>query len=211
MSKFAIMCIALASVVSVSFAGQDTQIDLMRAFLLANFPEHDAIVGPWDDGEFPVRDFPGDFVNGILVGDFNSDGASDFAAKQARPLTTDEMEQIHPSVRDRMTTAEIVVVCDAQGEDSTAKDYRCYELVGQKIGGIHATLDFMGWEWVLGTLEEDDQPACQSAIKSRIGSKSLSLLEVHGHCDTFFYPNVDGGYHELHVLCRLKKDQLVLT
>ena len=196
MSRFAIMSIALASVVSVSFAEQDTQFELMKRVLLENFPEHKAIVGPWDDGEFPVREFPGDFVNGILVGDFNSDGASDFAAKLARPLTQVEIEQIHPSLHDRMSTAEIVVVCDAHVEDSIAKDYRCYEIVGQKIGGIHATLDYDDWEWYLGTLEEDDQPVCQLAIKSRIGSKSLSLFEVNGHCDTFFYPNRDGGYHK---------------
>ena len=196
MSRFATISIALACLIGVSFAGQSTKPELMKAVLLTNFPEHMDVVGPWDEGETALREYPGDFVNGILVGDFNSDGTSDFAAKLARPLTPEETKSIHPSLRDRMTTAEIVVVCDAQEKAASAKDFRCYKLVGQAIGGIHATLDYMDWEWVLGTLEDEEQPACQAAIRSRAGTKSLSLIEPNGHCDTYFYPREGGGYDE---------------
>lgn len=168
----------------------------MRAVLIENFPEYDEVVGPWGDREVALRKSPDSFVKGILVGDFNSDGRPDFAAKLSRPLSAEELEPIQPSLRERIATAEILVVCNAHSENQNATDYRCYELVSPEIGGIHGSLDFMEWEWYLQTLEEEDQPKCQAEIKTRVGTKSLSLLQPYGHCDTFFYPKKDGGYDE---------------
>jgi hypothetical protein len=186
--------IALSCVCNPSWADDNTQFDEMRTVLLSHFPDYDEIVGTWNKDYVSSMRSPDNFVNDILVGDFNSDDISDFAAMLRRPLSTDEIAQISERHRDRITTTYVIVVCDGYVASPSKTGYRCYEIGGPKTGGIQGSLDYMDWEWYLSTLREGEYPACEAAIQTRVGMKSLSLMQPLGLCDVFFHPKEDGGY-----------------
>jgi len=160
-----------------------------KAELKDHFPEYDKVIGPFEHQKSSLNALER-LKDGVLVGDFNADDITDFAAKISRPIRDDEVAQSYPSNRSIIKTVQMIVVCN--GQDNS--NYRCYELSEEKIGGISGTLDQFDWEWYLSTLHSEDQPACQEMIRSRIGLESLSLVEPVGHCDVFYYPREEGNY-----------------
>ncbi len=179
----------IASVLPICHADETASDTDLQAVLRSQFPEYSQITGPFDYQKSSLRAL--DRIKGdILVGDFNSDDIIDFAAKIARPIRDDEIAQVRPSHRGEITTVQMIVTCNGQSNS----EFRCYEISEATIGGIAGTLDYFDWERYLSTLDQDEQPECQSKIRSRIGSKSLSLVEPVGHCDVFYYPREDGNY-----------------
>jgi hypothetical protein len=161
--------------------------------LLESFPGYAEIISP-RDYEAPSIRALGNYDDGVLVADFNSDDVHDFAAKIRRPLTVTETGTIRERDRESVTFADAIVACNGP----PASGGSCFELVKPTIGGIAGVLDFFVWEADAQSLESP--PECASKVDARSGQKLLTLVEVHGLCATVFLP-LDGGGYDSCVYC----------
>lgn len=135
----------------------------------------------------------------ILIGDFNSDGIQDFAAVLIRKILPSELQRLPERHRNEVTIVGLAVACNGVVDANDRTGYECSEIAGPKIGGIFSELQYRewseqlhGWSGFQGNPEQS--AACDAALKQRVGTNSLSLIETIGHCDTYFYPSNDSSY-----------------
>lgn len=172
-----------------TYAGDSPSFAKMKSVLDDRYPDYE-ILEP-KERLVEMTEAHESFVQGILVGDFNSDGNTDFATKLRRPVREADQE--------RFTDFELThgdrgvrkaVVCNGKFNDK----YACSTLVGPNVGFIRGTFEFREWEASESTLsqtnfKEGSREGCLDVLTSRKGKKTLTLETLNAaKYGAFFYP-----------------------
>jgi hypothetical protein len=184
-------------VTSSAFAGGDDLPDsaVVLDVLQSSFPDYDRIASLSDYERSPIQHLGG-WEKNILFGDFNADGAIDFAAKLTRDLKPEELEQISERYRGQIQNVDIVIVCNGPFSSADMKPFKCFEIVGPEIGGFAYLLDTVTWQWNEQFLHEGDSEECRTSINANLGKKSLSLVQPNGLCNVYLYSSESGIYRQ---------------
>ena len=177
-------------------AGDSPSFSTMKTVLDEHYPNYE-IVKP-DGPNAEAIESPENVIKGIVIGDFNSDGAKDFAAELRRPIREGE--------RKRLTDNEIrlakrsgirgLVVCNGTSEGR----YSCCTPVTPEPGHLVGTLDYREWDWENSAVfnakyYEGSPQLCRAKLKARKGQKTLSLVNpITGKGGAFFYPLENNEY-----------------
>lgn len=187
---FGIFFLAL-TILGTACAAED--VSEYRTALNANYADYQ-IVDVTDESQRQRRQSPDSFDNDILVGDFNFDSHSDFAAILSRKATETDLERIEADRRHLVRLVFLAVVCNGL---ANGQGYRCMPLSNTGVGGFGSELDLVDLsQW--GSLSDEQEAygnmQCQHEMQSRASNKLLSLREPFGRCTTFYFPESDGSY-----------------
>jgi hypothetical protein len=159
--------------------------DQYYAVLDENYPGYE-VVGPFLDPYDENRSYrrsPENFVGDILVGDFNFDGVTDFAAGLIEQGGV-------AKAKSGQETQGLTVVCSG----SPKEEYLCTTLVELSPFGFHIYLDFVDWTQWMDILEEPQNSECSVQLETHMNQKFLTIVEPYGRCNTLYYQNSDGTY-----------------
>ena len=190
---FGVCCFGVP-IIGTACAAED--VNEYRTALDTNYADYQ-IVNATDESQQQRRQSPDSFDNDILVGDFNFDSHSDFAAILSRNAADAELEQITADRKLLVNSVFLAVVCNGLGERQDGKDYHCTPLSDTVVGGFGSELDLIDLsQW--GSLSDEQEAygnmQCQDEMQSLASKKLLSLREPFGRCTTFYFPESDGSY-----------------
>lgn len=196
MKQFLPLALVLTAFPGMSGSAEELTFSRIQAELEKHYPEY-AVVEPKERVVERLAS-PGNYRQGVLVGDFNSDGVSDFAAILRRPVREDEKKELSDLKRERETGFQMAIACNGQRDDG----FLCSELVEPEVRIVRGTLDYKAWEWPQGRIyiNKGTRELCREKISSRKEAKSLSLVEPYGYCESLFYP-VNGGEYKTCRFC----------
>lgn len=154
------------------------------------------IFGPDGDRRGDLRS-PEDFVDDILIGDFNSDGVTDFAAALI------EKGAVRAAL-DGGSPVGFAVVCNGDESRGSATTFHCTQMTEIRPHGFRAEIDLMNWtpwlDLLLSRNPHPNNPECPIYLKATASQKLLSIVSPYGLCDTFYYP-LDGAEYGTCTYC----------
>jgi len=161
-----------------------------RGTLRDQYPEFEVIgylFGP--GGENMPRRSPEDFVDDILVGDFNFDGITDFAAALVAKGSVQQ-------AIDGGDVGGFAAVC--LGSHTSRWKFDCSSLTEKSPYGFRVEMELMDWTpWLdilLGRHPSEDDSECPIQLKNQVGKEMLSIVSSYGRCDTFYYFRPDASF-----------------
>ena len=142
----------------------------------------------------------------LLIGDFNHDGAEDFAAELLQMRTQAEASKDEVPARRSVLTISSAVVCHGRSDsqDPPTDDFDCsYLQEPYAVGGINGELAFV--TVVPDNLSDDRLSSgekCTSFRDQWRGKRVLSLVNSSGgYCLSLYYPDPDSTSYSECVYC----------